>query len=112
MSIEGVWKLEMMGLNGWEQLATVFMQDGRYLSASANHYTIGNYQADDNTLKVRTSVTQHGDVRTLFGSKKKRLNTSLKGKINKDGKIIGTISPADSDLYEINMRLTRLGDIG
>jgi hypothetical protein len=109
MNIEGVWKLEMMGLNGWEQLSTVFMEDGRYLSASANHYSIGSYQVDGDVFEADTSVIQHGDVRTLFGSKKKRLDVSLKGTKNKDGSVIGTISPPDSQLYEINIRLTPLG---
>ena len=111
MNIEGVWKLEMMALHGWEHLATAFLQDGRYLSASADHYTIGKYQVDGDTFMVQTSVTQHGKIRTLFGSKKKHLTTILKGKIKKDGRIAGTISPTDGEKYTINMRLTRLGDL-
>lgn len=112
MSIEGVWKLEMMGLHGWEHLATVFMENGRYLSASAHHYTIGKYQVDDDSFAAKTSATQYGDVRTLFGSKKKKLKTSLKGKIKKDGRIEGKISLADDKRYEINMRLTQLEEFG
>lgn len=111
MSIEGVWKLEMMGLHGWEHLATVFMQNGRYLSASAHHYTIGSYQVDGDSFAAQTSATQYGDVRTLFGSKKKKLKTSLKGKIKKDGRIAGKISPAGDKQYAIHMRLTRLEDL-
>ena len=112
MNIEGVWKLEMLGLNGWEQLATVFMEEGRYLSASANHYSIGSYKVDGDAFEAQTSVTQHGEVRTLFGSKKKRLDVALRGRENKDGSVTGTISPPDSQLYEINIRLTPLGKMG
>lgn len=111
MSIEGVWKLEMTGLYGWEHIATAFMQGGRYISASAHHYTIGSYQVDDDAFTAQTEVTQHGDMRTLFGSKKKHLKTSLTGKIKKEGRIVGTISPTEGKQYEINMRLTRLGDL-
>ena len=111
MSIEGVWKLEIAGLNGWEGVATVFMDDGRSLSASADHYSVGDYHADGNAFTVETSAIQHGNVRTLFGHQKKRLDISLNGDIRKDDSIVGKIHPRGSNSLEVNMRLSRLGDI-
>ena len=69
MSVEGVWKVEMRGPHGWDPIATAFLSKGRYLAASADHYTIGSYKDGGGALKIKARTTQHGKVRTLFGSK-------------------------------------------
>lgn len=111
MNIEGVWKLEIGGLHGWERLATVFLENSRYLSASADHYTIGKYLVDGKKFIAEASAIQYGNIRTIFGSKQEQLNTTLKGKVKKDGSIVGTVSPTNHKAKETPMRLTRLGDL-
>ena len=44
MSVEGVWKVEVMGPHGWERIATALLKDGRYFGASADHYSTGSYE--------------------------------------------------------------------
>ena len=84
MTIDGIWKLEISSLHGWERLSTVFLENGRYLSASADHYSVGKYEVDGKKFTAETSATQHGNIRTIFGSKQEKLDTVLKGKIKKD----------------------------
>ena len=100
-----------MGLYGWEPIATAFLEGGRYLTASANHYSLGSYEVDGNVFTGRAVVPQHGEVRTVFGNKKKQFSTMIKGKIKKGGRIVATINPTDDKQFEINMRLSRLGDL-
>ena len=112
MIIDGIWKLEIGSLHGWERLSTVFLENGRYLSASADHYSVGKYELDGKKFSAETSATQHGNIRTIFGSKQEKLDTVLKGKIKKDGSIVGTISPKGGKAPDTQMRLNRLGDLG
>lgn len=43
MSVNGIWKVEMLGPYGWESVSTAFLEDGKYRAASEDHYTVGNY---------------------------------------------------------------------
>ena len=53
--------VEMLGAYGWEQVATAFLQNGRYLSGQvANHYSIGSYQEKGKTFDAKVRITQHG----------------------------------------------------
>ena len=108
MSCEGVWKVEMVGAYGWEGIATAFMKNGEYMAASANHYSIGSYKQSDDNVVMSALVTQHGDLRTVFGvSSTSKLHVTLNGKI-KMGIITGTSKAKGIKKHEIEFRLTRL----
>ncbi len=47
MSLNGIWKFEILGVYDWEPVSTAFMQDGRYWAGSADHYTVGSYEVVD-----------------------------------------------------------------
>jgi len=111
MNIEGTWKLEINGLHGWERIATVFLENGRYLSASADHYSIGTFVKDGKKFIAETSTFQYGNIRTIFGSKHEKLNTILRGKIKKGGTIVGTVTPTNLKASETQVRLFRLGGL-
>ena len=108
MSIEGVWKVEMGGAYGWQQLGTAFLHDGRYLGASADHYTIGSYESDGDTIKMILHVIQYGKVRTIFGRKKKKFDVQAELKRKKSGKIVGVGRPCHEHKFDVKMRLTPL----
>ena len=111
MSVDGVWKVEMMGPYGWEKISTAFLKGGRFLAASADHYSTGSYEVDGGTLTAAIQITQHGKVRAIFGAKKKRLSTQFEAKIKKEDKMVGKSRPADGKKFEVKMRLTRLADL-
>lgn len=111
MSVEGVWTVEMLAPYGWEQVATAFLWNGRYLAASADHYSIGSYKEGDGTIEIEALTTQHGKIRTLFGSKKEHVDILMEGRIKKVDKIVGTARPSGGGKFDVNVRLTRLGGL-
>jgi len=112
MSVEGVWKVEMLGPDGWEQLATAFLWKGRYHAASADHYSIGSYKEGGGILKVEARITQHGKVRTAFGSKQEHVDVLIEARIKEADKIVGTARPSGGGEFDVEMCLTRLGGLG
>ncbi|MGD8956029.1 MAG: hypothetical protein PVJ03_01755 [Chromatiaceae bacterium] len=111
MSVEGVWKLEMMGAYGWENVSTAFLKDGHYLGASADHFSTGSYEVADEAFTADLRVKQHGKVRTIFGQKKKLLSVRIEAKIKKADKIVGQARDAEGSKFDVKMRLIRLADL-
>ena len=111
MSFEGVWKVEMLGPYGWENLSTAFLEDGRMLGASANHYSIGRYEANGDTINVSTRITQYGEKRTVFGVQRDVFDVRMEVEVNSTGELAGLAYPADNDNFHVNVRRTRLGDM-
>jgi hypothetical protein len=111
MGVEGVWKVEMMGAYGWENVATAFLKGGRYLAASADHFSTGSYEVVDEVFTADLRVEQYGKVRTIFGKKKKSMRTRIEAKIKKEDKIVGKARASDSDKFDVKTRLIRLSDL-
>ena len=74
-SLNGIWNVEMLGPDGWEATATAFLEDGKYWAGSENHYTVGNYEVSGNRIEISSAGVQHGKARTVFGKKKKKINS-------------------------------------
>ena len=111
MSFEGVWKVEMMGPYGWENVATAFMQQGKYFGAGLDHHTLGVYEEDGENIKIQSQVTQHGKARTVLGETKKRFDTQFEGELKKPGKIIGVSHPTDNRSFAIKVRMKQLAEL-
>ena len=109
MSVNGIWKVEMLGPYGWQSIATAFLEDGNYKGASQDHYTVGNYEISDNRIEISAFTMQHGEARTVFGEKKKELNLKLEGEI--EGNEINGQARDDKGDYQISFRCTRLADL-
>ena len=109
MSTNGIWKVEMLGQDGWEAIATAFLEDGTYRAASENHYAAGNYEVSGNRIAISAAGVQHGEARTVFGEKKKELDIKLEGEI--EGDEIKGQAQDDKGTYQISIRLTRLADL-
>ena len=111
MSCEGVWKVEVKGPFGWERIATAFMKDGKYLAASANHYSVGSYKEDGDNLKLSVKGRQYANLRTVFGIKTmETIEITYTCKV-KDNKITGTGSAKGIKKHKLQMRLTKLDEI-
>ena len=63
--------------------------------ASADHYSIGRYEEDGNTIKVLTKLTQHGKTRTIFGGSREVVDVRLEGTTNSAGEIVGKAYPSN-----------------
>lgn len=108
MSVEGVWKVEMLGPYGWEIISTAILREGHFFAASAEHHSLGSYETDGADLVVKARVTQDGKVQTIFGETKKHVDMRIEAKQKKSGKIVGFAHPADNQDFDIKMRMTRL----
>lgn len=61
MSCEGIWKVEMKGPYGWERIGVAFMKNGEYLAGGPNHYSVGSYKVQGDTLEISVTVA-HFDL--------------------------------------------------
>ena len=111
MSAEGVWKVEVKGPYGWEKLGTAFLQNGRYLAASTDHYSVGSYEVEGDAFTADIQVNQYGKVRAAYGTKKRQMGHRIEGKIKKADKIVGNANPSSGKKFDVKVRLTRLGDL-
>ena len=109
MSVNGIWRIEMLGPYGWESVATAFLEDGKYRSASENHYTVGDYEVSGDQIRITAVLAQHGKARTVFGKKEKQMNLSFDGQVDVD-RITGQARD-DEGTYQVSYRAIRLAQL-
>lgn len=109
MSLNGIWKLAMLGPYGWEAISTAYLEDGKYRGASRNHYAVGEYTVSGEQLELSVKYVTHGEARTMFGKKAHKMDLEHRGEIRGD-EIHGQTRERDSD-YPITFRVTRLADL-
>ena len=106
--VEGIYKVEMLGPYGWESFSTAFIHDGEFRSASAEHFTVGNYAVEDGGFAMEANLTQFDDHRPLFGRNKvKGLPIKFNARIQ-DDVIDGEARVADGSRHSLRFRLNRL----
>ncbi len=110
MSVDGVWKVEMLGPYGWEGMATAFLDDGRYWAASGDHYSIGSYQLHGDTITVDTKTVMYDSSRTLFGRQAPEYELQFEGRLAEDNTIDGRTKDADGG-FLVRFRATRMADL-
>jgi hypothetical protein len=112
MKVDGVWKIRVRGPYGKQTIGTGFLRKGCFLSANADHYSIGSYRVKDDSFKAKLHITRFGQTPPIFGSKKREIDIHIKGKILKSGKKIVCVSHLDgSKQFVMDINLTRLGDL-
>ena len=109
MSMNGIWKVEMLGPDGWEPTSTAFLEDGKYRAASEKHYTVGNYELTDNRIEISAAGVAHGDARTVFGKKEKELDLKFEGEV--EGDVIKGEAWDGEGAHRTSFRITRLADL-
>ena len=109
MSLNGIWKTEILTPDGWESMATAFFEDGKYRAGSRYHYAIGSYQISDNRVKVTAEYVAHGEARAMFGKKADRMDLEFEGEIDGD-QIQGQGTEGEGN-YQVSFRARRLADL-
>jgi hypothetical protein len=109
MNVDGVWKIEILGPYGWEAVSTAFLEKGRYLAASQDHYTIGKYEVSGDNIKVEGSVHAHSESQHFAGSGIAPRNFGCEGQIS-GARISGQIEDSAAQ-QTMTARGTRLGDL-
>lgn len=109
MSVDGVWKIEMLGPYGWEAMATAFLHEGRYWAGNGDHHSIGSYEQHDDTVTADTTTLMYDAHRTLFGRKATEYGVHFEGR-HADGIIEGDARDADGG-FLVRYRATRVADL-
>ena len=109
MSLDGIWKVEILGVYDWEALTTAFLHDGRYWAGSADHYTVGSYDVDGDKVISNVTTVLHGKSRTLFGKNVARHKIRFEGEVSNDT-IKGTATN-DEGKFVVQFRATKLADL-
>jgi len=109
MSVDGIWKVEMLGPYGWESMSTAFLEDGRYLASSQDHYAVGRYELTGDQIKVTAATHSHGEARTMFGGKNPHMELSFEGTFSGDQ--ISGQAEDKQEKYSITFRAIRLADL-
>ncbi|MDC1287328.1 hypothetical protein N8198_05535 [Gammaproteobacteria bacterium] len=109
MSVDGIWKVEMLGPYGWDAVSTAFLEDGRYLSASQDHYSVGRYQVAGKQIKMDVANHSHRADRAMFGAPGAQVGLTFEGEIKED-QISGQAEDKQAE-YSITFRATRLADL-
>jgi hypothetical protein len=109
MSVNGIWKIEMLGPYGWESVSTAFLEDGRYQASSQDHYAVGSYVLTGSQVKVTATTYSHGQVRTMFGVRDPQMELSFDGEFSGDQ--INGQAEDKTGAYSITFRATRLADL-
>lgn len=107
-TIDGVYQVDFLGPYGWERFSTAFINGGEFRSASAEHFTAGTCEVDDDRFAMEGNLTQFIDHRPLFGSHKvDGLPIEFRGSI-KDGRILGDARLVEDESVSHRFRLKRL----
>ena len=108
MDLDGIWKIEMLGIYDWETTATAFLENGRYLSGGGNHYSTGTYQLDGDRVIAEVTITNHDTTQVLFGKKSKIYKVRFQGKL--EGNIIEG-EAMEGVRHLMRYRATRVADL-
>ena len=109
MNVEGIWKVEVLAAYGWESVSTAFLENGRYLAASQDHYANGHYQVNGKRIRVEGVSHAHGESLNLFGVIDKQLELCFEGEINGD-RVNGQAEDKQGK-YSVTFRARRLADL-
>ena len=106
--IEGVHKVELLGLHGWESFSTAFIDDGQYRSASAHHFADGVYRVEGESFNMVGNLTQYTEHSPLFGKKgSKELPIVFNGAIG-NGLIDGEARVVGRNKHAHRFRLSKV----
>jgi len=108
--LDGLWTEEIQGLFGWEHVGVLVFDRGNVLGGGNNHFSIGRYQEDGETVEVTLAVEYHGQPRTVFGSADRRFDVTLRGR-HSDGVVEGEVHRSDRPDLTLAYRLTRRTDL-
>lgn len=107
MSVEGIWKVEMLGPYGWEGVSTAFLHEGHYWGGSAEYYTVGSYLIDGQKVTAETTMVIHGKMRAFLGKQAKRYKLHFEGEIIDEKIVEGTATDDDGE-FLVRFRATKL----
>jgi hypothetical protein len=109
MGLDGVWKIEMLGVYGWETWATAFLDNGRYWAGSGDHYAIGSYEQAGDSVMLSTGMVVYDANRAMFGKLGPEYQVRFEGRLS-DDRIDGHAKDADGGVL-MRFRASKVADL-
>lgn len=109
MSLDGVWKIEILGVYGWEAWATAFLDSGRYWAASATHYTTGSYEQRDDVVVLSGHTAVYDPHQAMFGKQGSDYRIDFEGR-HTDDRIDGHAKETDGSVL-MRFRASKVADL-
>jgi hypothetical protein len=109
VKVDGIWKVEILGPYGWEAVSTSFLENGRYLGASQDHYTIGQYEVSGDSIRVEAVMYPHSEAQNPAASGDAPRKFGFEGQIG-GAHISGQVDDSSAQ-QSMTVRGTRLGDL-
>mgnify|MGYP001828339221 CR=1 FL=1 len=107
-SIDGIYRVDMLGPYGWERFSTAFINNGTFRSASSEHFTSGTYEIEDGGFHMEGNLTQYVEYHPLFGRNEvEALPIEFNGRIH-DDIIDGQAKVPDGSRHSLRFRLNRM----
>ena len=110
MSVNGIWKVEMLGPYGWEGISTAFLHDGQYWGGSAEYYTVGSYMINGHKVTAETTMVIHGKSRAFLGKLARHYKLHFEGEVTNEKKVEGTATDDEGE-FLVRFRATKLTDL-
>lgn len=107
MRADGVWRIEQLGIDGWESVGTAFFENGRYLRGGNHAYTVGRYELDGDRIVITATSTRLGGGPAAYGRDSGEVKITLEGELG-DNEITGE---ATDGKFTAHHRYTRLADM-
>ena len=105
--MDGIWRVEVLGAEGWEPESVALLQDGRYFDGAAHEYSVARYQVSGDEVRIDGTMVLFEGAQTVFGRRAGSLDLTFKGKL-KDGVLTGDAVAGE---FTARYRFTRLADL-
>ena len=79
MKVDGIWRMEIFGLYGWESIGVLVLTDGDVVGGGNHHYAVGSYEQADDQLRITLSLNYRDVPRTLFGEARNQFTAIFEG---------------------------------
>ena len=96
MHIDRIWRIELLGVHGWETVSTSYLENGRCSAGGSRGYAVGRYEA--NACSIRAMVAPCENGLAIFGRGSGSLDLSYQGTLV-DGRLEGQATDSHSSVH-------------
>jgi len=112
MKVDGIWRMEIFGLYGWESIGVLVLTDGDVVGGGNHHYAVGSYEQADDQLRITLALNYRDVPRTLFGEARNQFTAIFEGTPSvEDNRFRGSMYRPDKREMSVACRLKRRADL-
>lgn len=112
MKVDGIWRMEIFGLYGWESIGILLLSDGHAVGGGNHHYAVGSYTESNDQLSATLSLIYKDVPRTLFGEARHEFTVVFEGnRSTENDRIRGSMFRPEQPNMSVACRLKRRADL-